>query len=387
MKRIALIGSTGSIGRQTIEVALASPDEFRIVAMAAGSSHAEFSRQVAAIKPEYAALADGAAARKVTEIPACTAFAGGEEAALAAAAWDTADVVLVAAGGFAGLKYSLAAIRAGKTLALANKETLVCGGDCVMPLAERAGVEILPVDSEHSAIWQCLGLNRRAPFRRLIITASGGPFRGYTAEQLRSVTPQMALRHPTWSMGAKITTDSATMLNKGFEIIEAHHLFGAEYTAINVVIHPQSIVHSMVELCDGAVLAQLSRPTMKLPIQLALSYPQRLPLADARPDLSKALSLEFLPLERGMYPCFDIALQCAREGGTLPCALNAAGEVAVRAFLECKIAFTQIADVLSGVLCHTVRGEADCYEALCEADGRARSAAGELVRRLAGRPT
>ncbi len=387
MKRIALIGSTGSIGRQTVEVALASPDKFRIVAMAAGGSHGLFARQLAAVRPEYAALADKGAAAKVTEIPAGTAFYGGEEAALAAASWQTADMVLVAAGGFAGLKYSLAAIAAGKTLALANKETLVCGGDFIVPLAERAGAEILPVDSEHSAIWQCLGLNRRAPFERLIITASGGAFRGFSPERLKTVTPQMALAHPTWNMGAKITVDSATMLNKGFEVMEAHHLFGAGYDAITVVLHPQSIVHSMVEFADGAVLAQLSRPTMKLPISLALSYPERLPVADARLDLAKALSLEFLPLEQGMYPCFDIALQCAREGGTLPCALNAAGEVAVRAFLDGELGFTQIPQVLSGVLQGAVRAEADSYGALCEADTKARAAAEKLVSGLSGRHT
>lgn len=383
MKNIAIIGSTGSIGRQALEVVQASPEEFRVVALAANGSHALFMRQLEDFRPEFAALADKDAAEKVTKVPAGTHFEGGERAALAAAAWHSADVVLVAAGGFAGLKYSLAAINAGKTLALANKETLVCGGDIVMPLAQRKGVEILPVDSEHSAIWQCLNMKRRAPFSRLIITASGGAFRGYTAEQLEGVTPQMALNHPTWHMGAKITVDSATLLNKGFEIIEAHHLFGADYGAITAVIHPQSIVHSMVEFCDGAVLAQLSRPTMKLPIQLAFSWPRRQPLEGAQLDFSKALSLQFLPLERGVYPCFDIACGCARAGGTLPCVLNAAGEVAVHAFLGGRLKFTDISKVISGVLQGAVRSEAESYVQLCEEDGLARRAAEKLVQKFA----
>lgn len=379
MIKISLIGSTGSIGRQTISLVLSRPDKFKIVAMAADSSFRLFEEQMGVVKPQYAALADSCAAKKIADVPAGTKFFGGEDAALAAASFESADIVLVAAGGFAGLKYSLEAIGAGKRLALANKETLVCGGDIVMPLIARRGGNIRPVDSEHSAIWQCLGFNLKAPFSRLIITASGGPFKNFSAEQLKGVTPAMALAHPTWSMGAKITIDSATMLNKGFEIIEAHHLFGADYNKISAVIHPQSIVHSMVEFADGAVLAQLSRPTMKLPIQLALEYPERIELEESRLSFGDALSLEFSPVSEGMFPCFDTALACARAGGTYPCALNAAGEEAVRAFLAEKIKFTDIARVIGGVTEHTVSEEVQSYAQLCETDARARAYAQKLI--------
>ena len=379
MIKISLIGSTGSIGRQTISLVLSRPDKFKIVAMAADSSYRLFEEQMGVVKPQYAALADSCAAKKIADVPAGTKFFGGEDAALAAASFESADIVLVAAGGFAGLKYSLEAIGAGKRLALANKETLVCGGDIVMPLIARRGGDIRPVDSEHSAIWQCLGFNLKAPFSRLIITASGGPFKNFSAEQLKGVTPAMALAHPTWSMGAKITIDSATMLNKGFEIIEAHHLFGADYNKISAVIHPQSIVHSMVEFADGAVLAQLSRPTMKLPIQLALEYPERIELEESRLSFGDALSLEFSPVSEGMFPCFDTALACARAGGTYPCALNAAGEEAVRAFLAEKIKFTDIARVIGGVTEHTVSEEVQSYAQLCETDARARAYAQKLI--------
>ena len=384
MKNIALIGSTGSIGRQAIEVALENKDSMRIVAMAAGSSHALFARQLELVRPEYAALADENAA-KMCSAPSGTRLCGGECAALDVAAFERADIVLVAAGGFSGLKYTLAAIAAGKDVALANKETLVCGGDIVLPLAKRAGVKILPVDSEHSAIWQCLGFDLSAPFKRLIITASGGAFRDLSPEQLENVTPRQALEHPTWNMGAKITVDSATLLNKGLEVIEAHHLFGAEYGKITAVLHLQSIVHSMVEFEDGAVLAQLSCPTMKLPIQLALTYPKRLPLTGAQLDFTKALSLQFSPLNTQNFPCFSLAVNSGRAGGTLPCAMNAAGEVAVHAFLREQIRFTDIPRVIEGVLSATDRQQAECYEQLAAADGLARRAAEKIVARIAGK--
>ena len=382
MKKIALIGSTGSIGRQTIEVVKEHPEEFEIVAMAAGSSWELFQSQLWQIKPRYAALADSSAAEKITSLPAETHFCGGEEAALAVASFEQADIVLVAAGGFAGLKYSLAAINAGKALALANKETLVCGGDMVMPLAKKQGTPILPVDSEQSAIWQCLGCDLNTPFSRLIITASGGAFRSLDVARLENVTPQMALKHPTWNMGAKITIDSATLLNKGFEVIEAHHLYSADYGKITAVLHPQSIVHSMVEFADGATIAQLSYPTMKLPIQLALSYPDRLPLFGTALDFDKIFSLDFAPLEREKFPCFDIAVNCGREGGTLPCAMNAAGEVAVRAFLKERIKFTHIARIIEQVIASQTRERVESYAQLEEVDRRARFSAEKCVSAL-----
>ena len=300
----------------------------------------------------------------------------GEEGALAAIEQCRPDVVFVACGGFAGLKYSLKAIEMGATLALANKETLVCGGDIVMPRAKT----LVPVDSEHSAIWQCLNFERRAPFDKLIITASGGPFRGRKFESLKAVTPAEALRHPTWKMGAKITVDSATLLNKGYEVIEAHHLYGAPYDRIQTVIQPQSIVHSMVQFADGAILAQMSNPTMELPIQLALTYPKRLDCNLAPLDFSRAFSLDFLPLERKEYPLYDLALSCGEAGGILPTVLNAASEVAVAAFLGGKIAFTDIYSVAARTVERSKNAVASDYDALADADLEARRLATKIIK-------
>ena len=350
MKRIALVGSTGSIGRQTLSVAARYPDMFSVVCLVAGASSAALEEQCAAFRPKYAALASGGSA-----CCGSARFFSGEEGALAAVEESGADIVVVACGGFAGLKYSLAAIESGARLALANKETLVCGGDIVMPL----GGDIVPVDSEHSAIWQCLNFERRAPFRNLIITASGGPFRDKRFEELEGVTPEQALRHPTWSMGAKITIDSATLLNKGYEVIEAHHLYGADYAAIKTVIQPQSIVHSMVEFEDGAILAQLSEPTMELPIQLALTYPRRYDCALRPLNFSEALSIDFLPLERAKYPMYDLAIKCGEAGGIAPAVLNAASEEAVAAFLAKKIGFCDIFRVSEEVVAKTPNGPAE----------------------------
>ena len=312
MKKIALIGSTGNIGRQAAEVVRRNPDRYKIVALVSNSDSAEFKKQVAEFCPALYACAS------VDKDKALEAACSG------------ADIVFNAAGGFAGLEYSLKAIRAGLPVALANKETLVCGGELVMPAVK----EIMPVDSEHSAIWQCLGFNRSAPFERLVITASGGAFRGRKWESLSDVTAAEALAHPTWNMGAKITVDSATLLNKGFEVIEAHHLFNAPYVKIATVIHPQSIVHSMVQFKDGATLAQLSYPTMELPIQLALTYPGRCDCSLRQLDFAQALSLGFQPLIRKDYPLYDLALSCGEAGGVLPTALNAASEIDVFAMTD-----------------------------------------------------
>ncbi len=375
MKKIALVGSTGSIGRQTLNVVRRHPDEFKIVAMAAARSAEAFAAQLDEFKPQYAALTDGV----LNEVPAGVTFFTGEAGALKAVEECGADVAVVACGGFAGLSYSLKAVELGISLALANKETLVCGGDLVMP---RAG-EIMPVDSEHSAIWQCLGFNRNAGFEKLVITASGGPFRGRKWESLRSVTPAEALRHPTWNMGAKITIDSATLLNKGYEVIEAHHLYGAPYGKITAVIHPQSIVHSMVQFADGATMAQTSYPTMELPIQLALTYPDRLYTGLAQLDFTNSLTLEFMPLEREAYPMFNLALTCGEEGGVLPTALNAASEVAVGEFLKGNLRFTDIYAVADGVVAATKKVAVQNFEQLKEVDGLSRVLALEAVRRIA----
>lgn len=375
MKKIAIVGSCGSIGRQVADVVRRSGGEFSFCAMISNRSLAAFNDQIAEFKPQYAVLTDGEAANGIAA-PSGTTVLSGEDGALEALERCSPDVVFVACGGFAGLKYSLRALETGATLALANKETLVCGGDIVMPLAR----DLVPVDSEHSAIWQCLNYRRNAPFERLVITASGGPFRGRKFSDLRGVKAADALRHPTWKMGAKITIDSATLLNKGYEIIEAHHLYGAPYSKIEAVIQPQSIVHSMVEFADGAVMAQLSNPSMELPIQLALTYPERKELPLAKMDFKRAFSLDFQPLERGQYPMYDLALECGERGGIMPAVLNAASEVAVGAFLKDKISFTDIFEISAAVVAGTQYARVESYAQLCDVDACARSLAARHIK-------
>ena len=375
MKKIALVGSCGSIGRQVADVVRRSAGEFSLCALISNRSLETFNAQIAEFKPSFAVLTDRDAAKGIIA-PLETKVLSGEDGALEALGECGADIVFVACGGFAGLKYSLKAVETGARLALANKETLVCGGDIIMPLVG----ELVPVDSEHSAIWQCLNFERRAPFERLIITASGGPFRGRKFADLKGVKAADALRHPTWKMGAKITVDSATLLNKGYEIIEAHHLYNAPYSRIEAVIQPQSIVHSMVEFADGAVLAQLSNPSMELPIQLALTYPGRCRSGVAKMDFTRAFSLDFMPLERGQYPMYDLALECGRRGGIMPTVLNAASEIAVGAFLRDSIGFTDIYEISADVVAATPYARAESYSQLCEADGAARRLAARHIK-------
>ena len=375
MKKIALVGSCGSIGRQVADVVRRSAGEFSLCALISNRSLETFNAQIAEFKPSFAVLTDRDAAKGIIA-PRETKVLSGEDGALEALGECGADIVFVACGGFAGLKYSLKAVETGARLALANKETLVCGGDIIMPLVG----ELVPVDSEHSAIWQCLNFERRAPFERLIITASGGPFRGRKFADLKDVKAADALRHPTWKMGAKITVDSATLLNKGYEIIEAHHLYNAPYSKIEAVIQPQSIVHSMVEFADGAVLAQLSNPSMELPIQLALTYPGRCRSGVTKMDFTRAFSLDFMPLERGQYPMYDLALECGRRGGIMPTVLNAASEIAVGAFLRDAIGFTDIFEISADVVAATPYARAESYSQLCEADGAARRLAARHIK-------
>ena len=375
MKKIALVGSCGSIGRQVADVVRRSAGEFSLCALISNRSLETFNAQIAEFKPSFAVLTDRDAAKGIIA-PRETKVLSGEDGALEALGECGADIVFVACGGFAGLKYSLKAVETGARLALANKETLVCGGDIIMPLVG----ELVPVDSEHSAIWQCLNFERRAPFERLIITASGGPFRGRKFADLKDVKAADALRHPTWKMGAKITVDSATLLNKGYEIIEAHHLYNAPYSRIEAVIQPQSIVHSMVEFADGAVLAQLSNPSMELPIQLALTYPGRCRSGVAKMDFTRAFSLDFMPLERGQYPMYDLALECDMRGGIMPTVLNAASEIAVGAFLRDAIGFTDIYEISADVVAATPYARAESYSQLCEADGAARRLAARHIK-------
>ena len=379
MKTLSLIGSTGSIGRQVCSVVRRYPEKFKIDSLVANSSADLFLQQVLEFKPRYAALANEEAGKKIADkIPDGVKFAYGENAVEEAVEYG--DVAFIAATGFAGLKYSLKAITLKKPIALANKETLVCGGELVMRKVKEADIDLMPVDSEHSALWQALGFRANTPFRRLIITASGGPFYSYTQEQLKDVTPQSALKHPTWNMGAKITIDSATLLNKGFEVIEARWLYDAPLSKIHTVVQPESIVHSLVEFDDGGILAQLSYPTMELPIQLALTYPERFDCGLKPLDFETLGAIRFLPLERKRFPCYDLALKTLEMGDNYSCALNGAGEVAVGAFLNGQIPFLGIAEIIEKVLEKTERLKPDSYAVLLETDLRARAMAKELIK-------
>lgn len=378
MKTISLIGSTGSIGRQVCSVVRRHADKFKIESIVANASADVFLAQVREFMPKYAALANAEVGKSIQHlIPEGVRFGYGEQAAEEAVCYG--DIAFVAATGFAGLKYSLRALQLKKNIALANKETLVCGGELVMGKARETGVEIMPVDSEHSALWQALNFRLNAPFKRLIITASGGPFYGYTPEELEKVTPMSALKHPTWQMGAKITIDSATLLNKGFEVIEAKWLYDAPLSKIHTIVQPESIIHSMVEFEDSGILAQMSYPTMELPIQLALTYPERFDCNLKPMDFEALGAIRFLPLERKRFPCYDLALRSAEMGDNFPCALNGAGEVAVRAFLQERISFPAIANTIEAALMKTERMKPDSYDVLKATDERARCFAEEYI--------
>ena len=378
MKTISLIGSTGSIGTQVCNVVRRHPDKFKIESIVAHSSTDTFLAQVQEFKPKFCALVDEDAGKKIaSQIPDGVQFAYGAENAKDAIAYG--DIAFISATGFAGLHYSLLAIALKKNKALANKETLVCGGELVMRQIKGAGIELMPVDSEHSALWQALAFRKNAPYRRLIITASGGPFYGYTKEQLKEVTPSSALKHPTWNMGAKITIDSATLLNKGFEVIEAKWLYDCPIEKIDTVVQRESIVHSLVEFEDCSILAQMSYPTMEIPIQLALTYPDRLDTALKPLDFNTLGTLHFLPLNRKDFPCYDLALTALEKGDNYACALNGAGEIAVHAFLQGKIPFLGIAETIESALAKTERMKADSFGVLRETDARARALAKEYI--------
>ncbi len=348
MKRLAILGSTGSIGRSALAVVDAHPSKLQVAALAAGDNATLLAEQIQRYRPAVAAIATAAGLERLRSAgPAQTAHVlCGAEGLVAAATHPDVDIVVCASAGTAGLEAVLAAIEAGKTIALANKEVLVMAGALVTDAARRRGVSILPVDSEHNAIHQCLHGRDVAEVRRLILTASGGPFRELSADDLERVRPEAALRHPTWQMGRKITIDSATLMNKGLEVIEAHWLFGVDADRIDVLIHPQSIVHSLVELNDGSVIAQLGVTDMRLPIQYACSYPDRWDTTLPTLDLARAGRLEFHEPAHDRFPCLALAYRALRAGGTLPVVLNAANEVAVDAFLEGKLGFTAIPRVI-----------------------------------------
>jgi len=352
MKRVAILGSTGSIGQSALAVAEAHPDRLRVVALAAGENVPKLVEQVARHRPDTVAMASASALAEATaglerqraQVPSVTAC--GSEGLIAVATHPDADIVLFASSGTAGLDAVLAAIDAGKTIALANKEILVMAGSVVMQRARRRGVAVLPVDSEHNAIHQCVHGRPPADIRRLILTASGGPFRSLSITRLQHVGPDDALRHPTWRMGPKITIDSATLMNKGLEVIEAHWLFDVGPRQIDVVVHPQSIVHSMVELIDGSIIAQLGVTDMRLPIQYAFSYPDRWSAPLPPLDLTGAGRLEFEPPDTTRFPCLALAFQALEGDAGLPIVLNAANEVAVAEFLHRHLSFTSIPEVI-----------------------------------------
>ncbi len=373
-RRISLLGSTGSIGRQTLDVAAAC--SFSVAALTAHRSGALLEEQARRFQPELAVCVDPAAAAdlKVRLADTQVRVASGPEGLLEAAALPSADTVVTAVVGVAGLEPTLAAIRAGKRIALANKETLVCAGELVMDQAEAHGAEIVPVDSEHSAIFQCLqGCRDRGEVRRLILTASGGPFFGWSREALAGVTPVQALKHPNWSMGAKITVDSATLMNKGLEYIEAMRLYRMPPEKISIVVHRESIVHSLVEYCDNAVLAQMGAPDMRLPIQYALTWPERTP-GPAQPlDLLNCPSLTFQAPDYDVFPCLGLALGAARTGGTATAVLNGANEAAVALFLEEKLSFPGIAERVGLALERLPVVQKPSLEEILEADRAARA--------------
>ena len=350
--RVAVLGSTGSIGTSTLDVIASSPGRFSCFLLAAHTSVGPLLEQAERMRPRWVVVVDPAAAARIgpAALPRGTRLAVGPEALDELVAGADVDRVVSAIVGAAGLRSTWAAVAAGKTVALANKETLVMAGPLVTRLAERTGARILPVDSEHSAIQQALCSGTAAEVRRIVLTASGGPFRTRPAETLAAATPAEALRHPTWSMGPKITVDSATMMNKALELIEARWLFGVPAAKLEVLVHPQSIVHSMVEFIDGSVLAQMSPPDMRLPIQYALSYPRRLAGPARRFDFTRPLALEFEPPDPARFPAVRLGHEAAARGGTAGAVLNAANEEAVRGFLEGRLRFTEIAEICGRLL-------------------------------------
>jgi 1-deoxy-D-xylulose-5-phosphate reductoisomerase len=352
MKRLAILGSTGSIGTHTLDVVRAHPDAFSVAALAAGNNLDLLERQVREFAPRLVSLAEEAGARELRRRLGSgrTEVAWGPDGLVQAATLGEADVVVSAIVGAAGLLPTMAAVRAGKVVALANKESLVMAGGLVTAAAQASGTRILPVDSEHCAIFQCLEQDAGRRVQRLILTASGGPFRALPKEAFAGITPEDALRHPTWSMGKKITIDSATLVNKGLEVIEAHWLFGLPVDRVDVIVHPQSVVHSMVEYVDGSVLAQLGVPDMRLPIQYALLYPERRPSPTPRLDLAAMAALTFEAVDRVKFPCLDLAYEACKAGGSAPTVLNAANEVAVQWFLDRRIRFDEIPAVINRAL-------------------------------------
>ena len=385
MKRVAILGSTGSIGRSALAVVDAHPTRLKVVSLAAGDNASLLAEQVARYRPEVVAMASGEGVDRLRSkcgVDSLAVAGAGAAGLVAVATHPSADIVICASAGTAGLEAVLAAIEADKTIALANKEVLVMAGALVTAAARRRGVAVLPIDSEHNAIHQCLHQRQRVEVRRLILTASGGPFRDHSPEALERAGPDAALQHPIWQMGRKITIDSATLMNKGLEVIEAHWLFGVSIDQIDVVIHPQSIVHSLVELIDGSVIAQLGIADMRLPIQYACSYPERWDGSLPSLDLVAAGRLEFSEPALDRFPCLGLAYRALRAGETLPVVLNAANEVAVGAFLDQKIGFMTIPRVIQKTMdAHTTEA-VSTLQVVQRADEWARDYAHDVAREL-----
>jgi 1-deoxy-D-xylulose-5-phosphate reductoisomerase len=377
-RRLVILGSTGSIGTQALDVVQRATD-LSVVALSADAAWEDLVRQAREHDVRRIALSDPDAAARASEAWTDGEVLSGPNGLVKLITESDADLVLNGIVGSAGLVPSVAALGEGIDLALANKESLVVGGELVTQLAEATGAAIIPVDSEHSAIYQLLASEPPGTVDRLILTASGGPFRGRTASELEDVTVEQALAHPTWAMGGKITIDSATLMNKGLEIIEAHHLFGTPYEQIDVVVHPQSIIHSLIQLCDGATLAHLGYPDMRVPIAYALHHPDRVDVPVAPLDLVAVGSLTFEPVDEETFACLRLARQAARAGGTAPCTLNAANEVAVHAFLSGRLRFLEIASVIEETLAELPAAPIHSFDSLAAADGQARRVASEIV--------
>lgn len=383
MKRIVILGSTGSIGRTALDVISRHRDKFVVVGLAAGRNIDLLEEQIKSFGPEIAAVAEERDALELRKrLGRRPEVFAGEDGLKIVASYGRSDFVLSALVGFTGLMPTIEAVKAGKTIGLANKETLVVAGSIVMEEARVHHAKILPVDSEHSAIFQCVEGQDRRYLRRVILTASGGPFLGKGLEELKDVSPEEALKHPRWSMGKKVTIDSATLMNKGLEVIEASHLFDLPAGMIDVLVHPQSVVHSMVEFRDGVLLAQISAPDMRGPIAYALSYPER--LSDTVPclDLAAVGQLTFCRPDNENFPCLGFAYEALKEGGTMPAVLNAVNEAAVKAFLDRKIPFNAIPAIISNIMHSHNAGKAAALGAIIEADGWARAKAEEYIRNI-----
>ena len=375
-KGIVVLGATGSVGRNTLAVVDSLRERFNVVGLTANSNVSPLGDLAERFRPRYAAIANkDRMAELRSKCPPETEVLGGMEGILEVAAADEADIVLSAIVGAAGLRPILAAIEAGKTVALANKEPLVMAGGIITSLAKRRGVTLLPVDSEHNAIFQCLSGNRDQEIHKIVLTASGGPFYNNGQDALEKVTPEQALDHPTWDMGAKISVDSATLMNKGLEVIEAHWLFGVGVDKIEVVVHPSSVVHSMVEFVDGSIIAQLGKTDMRQPIQFVLTYPERIESSVERLSITDVSPLEFFRPSFEKFPCLRLAYEAARAGGTMPAVLNAANEVAVEEFLQRRLGFCDIARVIERVMTEHTPVSEPALEEVLAADAWARECA------------